>query len=124
MNRDGLGFSKSLLESPRGLERLLLGFDQGEVAIIHTRTAHQSAHDFRRFVAQLFEKRLRRQGADQGVRNVGDNHILADGESNQSAAIFLGKIGDFQQLLPGHAAHGHGKPDIVESRLLLPIDPT
>ena len=69
MNRYGLGFSKLLLKNLRGLERLLLGFDQGEVAIIHTRAAHQSAHDFRRIVAQLFEKRFSRQSTDQRVRN-------------------------------------------------------
>src|SRR4029434_2691587 len=51
-----------------------------------------------------------------------EKHLLRGARRDQSRAIFLGEIGDFQQLLPGYAAYGHGKPDIVEPRLFLPID--
>ena len=113
MHPKRLRFSQLRFQNARGLKRPSFGLDQREVAIVHTRAAHETAHHFGGIVAKVLQDRLGGEVANLVIGHVRNNDILSDGQPNLAAAVIFSQVGDLKHLLRRDPAYGHGKTNVV-----------
>ena len=113
VHAEGLRFAKLRFQNACGLQRPALGLDQCEVAIVHARAAHETAHHFGGIVAKVLQDRLGGEVANLVIGHVRNNDILSDGQPNLAAAVIFSQVGDLKHLLRRDPAYGHGKTNVV-----------
>ena len=84
-----------------------LGLDDGEVAELDARAAHQATHDFRRVVTENLEERLGGEVAEARVGHMGDDHVLIGAEAHLARAVGVRQSRQLEDLVTAHAARGN-----------------
>ena len=89
-------------------------FAAGAARAGHQRAAHAAGRPVQTDCFQLFLDRL-----NVGCGNIADEQVLPDGETDRTAAVPVGNIGQLPQLLAGHPPDRQHHPDVIQPRLFL-----
>ena len=112
----------ALVEGAREFERLVLGVDQAEAAVVVARAGHERAHPRRGLRAVARQQRLLEQRLEAIVGHVRDQHVLLHRQPQLGRAVLGREPPELDQIVAAHAPDGHEAADNVAPRLALLSD--
>src|SRR5260370_19258817 len=107
------------LEILRESGRLALRFNESEIAIIRANASDQSAREWRGTRRELLEKRFFQKRGQAIRRNIRNDGVLSDRQTNFAVPIDVCQARELVELFRVHSAGRNAKPHRRKIRLLL-----
>src|SRR6266571_1211011 len=108
-----------VVESFGERHRTALGFDESEVAIIRPDASDQSTQKGRRARGKLFEQRFFQKFGYAMRRNIGNDGVLCDRETNLAVSVICSQACELVELFRVYPARWNAKPTRRKTRLFL-----